>query len=459
MTITWILVCLVIIFAGIWAGRGVTSKQWVGNDRSLGPVAVGCVLAATQIGGMSIIGAAQNGYTLGIAASWYSIGNGAYLLMYALIAGILRDKMPTVTIPDYLEKRFSKYSSGLYSYIWLVMGFIYIPIQLKTIAGIIQTVFPALNSNAAIVVGLTMGAVYTAIAGMKGSSIIGKITCFGTYIVLAIFLIMNFGQFGGYSGLVSTLPSEFGSFTNGYPVSTIISYVLGGTISGFVMQTFVQALLSAKSTKAARTGSLIGYLLAGPISILAGIIGMMARASTPDLGDGSTAFAWVVSKYSDPMMAGLIMAMVTMIIVATVAGMILANGSIISRIYRTQINPDVDERKLLKFTRGGTLVFAYLSLIAAFLIPSAELTNMFLTLAYSTTTPASFSIIAGIFWKKATPQASFTSMICGVLTGVAWQVFKLSYIMQAVYAITIVTFGVGIIVTLLTAPKEIPSKI
>ena len=68
MTIVWLIACLAIIGAGIYAGKGISAKQWSGGDRSLGPVAVGCILAATQIGGMSIIGAAQNGYMLGISA-------------------------------------------------------------------------------------------------------------------------------------------------------------------------------------------------------------------------------------------------------------------------------------------------------------------------------------------------------------------------------------------------------
>lgn len=454
-SMVWLIVCLLIVGIGLLAGRGISAKQWTGGDRSLGPVAVGCILAATQIGGMSIVGAAQNGYTLGIAASWYSIANGVFLFLFALLAKILREKMPSEKIPDYLENRFSLASGRLYSYAWLVMGFIYIPIQLKTIAGIIQTVVPGLSANTAVVVGLTLAAFYTAIAGMKGASVIGKITCFGTYILLAIFLLLSLGNFSGYSGLIASLPAEYHDWTNGYPPSTIISYVLGGCLSAIVMQTFMQAYLSAKDVKSARNGSIIGYLLAAPISILAAIVGMMARSANGELGDGSSAFAWSINHFSNPVISGVILAFVTMIIIATVAGMILANGTIISRIYCTQIKPDAEEHHVLKVTRASTLIFAYLSLIAAFAIPSAALTNMFLTLVYSCTVPTSFSLIAGLFWKRANAAASLASMVCGLLTGVIWQVFNLSYIMQAVYAIALVTFAVGIIVTLLTSKEEI----
>ena len=451
-SVIWILVCLLIILAGILAGRGISSKQWTGGDRSMGPVAVGCVLAATQIGGMSIVGAAQNGYVLGIAASWYSIGNGAFLIVFALLAKLMRDNMPGETIPDYLEKRFSSAPSRLYSYAFLIMGFIYIPIQLKTIASVIQTVIPGLGDKLAIVLGLTMAAVYTTIAGMKGSSIIGKITCFGTYILLAAFLVKGLSEMGGYSALLTALPGEYGDWNNGYSVGTIVSYVLGGSLGAIVMQTFMQAYLAAKDVKTARWGSILGYILAAPISVLAALVGMMARSVNPDLGDGAGAFAWGIDFFAGDLVSGAILAFVTMIIIATVAGMILATGTLMSRIYRTQINPHVEEKKLMRYTRLATIIFAYLSLIAAFAIPSAALTDMFLALVYSCTVPASYSLIGGLLWKRVNSAAAFSSMICGLLTGLIWQVFSLGAYLEAVYAIAIVTFAVGILVTL-CAPR------
>ena len=104
------------------------------------------------------------------------------------------------------------------------------------------------------------------------------------------------------------------------------------------------------------------------------------------------------------------------------------------------------------YTRLATIIFAYLSLIAAFAIPSAALTDMFLALVYSCTVPASYSLIGGLLWKRVNSAAAFSSMICGLLTGLIWQVFSLGAYLEAVYAIAIVTFAVGILVTL-CAPR------
>ena len=64
---TWIITFVLIIGVGIYAGTKITSSsQWSGGDKTMGAFAIGAVLGAWQIGGMSIVGAAQNGYTMGI---------------------------------------------------------------------------------------------------------------------------------------------------------------------------------------------------------------------------------------------------------------------------------------------------------------------------------------------------------------------------------------------------------
>lgn len=82
MLITWGIALIAIMAAGIWAGRALeNSRQFTGSDRSQSAISIGCMLAAIQIGGMSIIGAAQNGYTTGIAGAWYSVAGCCYFFV------------------------------------------------------------------------------------------------------------------------------------------------------------------------------------------------------------------------------------------------------------------------------------------------------------------------------------------------------------------------------------------
>ena len=88
---TWIVTFILIIAVGIYAGTKIAhANQWSGSDRSMSAFAVGAMLGAWQIGGLSVVGAAENGYTMGIAGCWYSIASGVYILFLRLLAGTLR---------------------------------------------------------------------------------------------------------------------------------------------------------------------------------------------------------------------------------------------------------------------------------------------------------------------------------------------------------------------------------
>lgn len=452
---TWIVTFVLIVGVGIYAGTKITkSNQWNGGDRSMSVFAVGAMLGAWQIGGMSVVGAAQNGYTLGIAGCWYSIAGGVYFLLMAALAGPLRRSMTSSSLPDFLESRYGTGVARIQSYIWIVFGMIYIPIQLKTISSIIQIVLPGLNSGLAMFIGVTIAAIYTGFAGMKGSSAIGRVVCIGTYVLLIWFVVTNLGNFGGYSGLVASLPEGYGKLS-AMSTQQIVAWAVGGALSSIVMQSALQPMLAAKDDKTARNGCILGYIIAGPICILTAMIGMMARAANSDLGDGATAFAWAIKDMSSPLMAGVIFAVCTMIIAATMATMMMATGTILTNVYAKQINPKADDKTVLKVSRVGTIVVAYLSLVVGFVIPSAQITNMFLTLTYCVTAPFSFSVIVGLFWKRVNSKASLISVAAGILTAVVWVVAGLNDALNVVYPTIIVSYVVGIIVTLATAPAQV----
>ena len=223
-----------------------------------------------------------------------------------------------------------------------------------------------------------------------------------------------------------------------------------GILTSIVLQSALQPVLAAKSDKAATWGCVLGYVIAGPICILTAIIGMMARAKTDGLGDGATAFAWAIKDMSSPVMAGIIFAVMTMIIAATLATMMMATGTIVTNVYKKQINPKADEKKLLTMSRLGTVAVAYVSLLLGFFIPSAQMTNMFLTVNYVVTAPFSFSVLAGMFWKKANAKGSFWSIVAGIVVALIWVLAGLNESINVVYPTIIVCYIVGVIVSLTT---------
>lgn len=107
--LTWLITFSIVVGLGIYSGKSIKSaNQWTGGDKSMGAISIGCIFAAWQIGGMAIVGAAQNGYNLGISGAWYSIAGSFYFIALAFFAKIIRTKMPGESVPSYLQTRFDK---------------------------------------------------------------------------------------------------------------------------------------------------------------------------------------------------------------------------------------------------------------------------------------------------------------------------------------------------------------
>lgn len=453
LVLTWVVAFVAIVAIGIYAGTKITSSnQWSGGDKSMGALTLGFVFAAWQIGGMAVVGAAQNGFNLGISGAWYSIAGSFYFVAIAVMAKIIRERMPGDSVPNYLLHRFGVAPSRLYSYAWIIYGFLYIPMQLKTVASIIQIALPELGVNLAMFVGLTLAVIYTSFSGMKGASAVGRVVCIGMYALMVVFVFTTLPKFGGFSTMLSKLPPQYSSMTN-MPIQRIIAWIVGGCLSTAVMQSVLQPLLAAKDPTAARNGALLGYAFAAPICLFTATAGIFAAAAGAKLGNGATAFAWSIKEFSSSVFAGLIFAFATMIIAATMATMMLATGTIITNVYKTDINPNADDAKVLKISKVTTFVFAYLTLIPSVLIPSTAITNLFLTMQHVAAAPVSFSILVGLLWKGCTKEGSFWSMLTGMVVGVAWMLMGLTDTLEAVYPVVLVSYTVGIVVSLMTQKK------
>ena len=78
------------------------------------------------------------------------------------------------------------------------------------------------------------------------------------------------------------------------------------------------------------------------------------------------------------------------------------------------------------------------------------MTNMFLTVNYVVTAPFSFSVLAGMFWKKANAKGSFWSIVAGIVVALIWVLAGLNESINVVYPTIIVCYIVGVIVSLTT---------
>lgn len=152
-----------------------------------------------------------------------------------------------------MENRYSKGVSKLYSYAYLLMGFVYIPIQLFTLTTVFQTIMPSLSLTWACVIGLVLAISYTVVSGVSGANYVSKVSCILMYLTMAVGMFIALGKTGGIANLKSTLDASY--FTPfSMPTKTWFSWFLTCFVAFLTMQAAIQPSLIAKDDSNARRG-------------------------------------------------------------------------------------------------------------------------------------------------------------------------------------------------------------
>lgn len=453
-TLFWAITFCAICGAGVYSGMKVkTQAGWQTGGGTLNWLSVAVIMGAFQIGGVSIIGCAQDGFNMGISGAWYTlIGCLYYLYACFLWAPAFRKNMPTGSVPDFLEKKYSKGTALTYSYINVANGIIYVPLQLFTLSTVVQMAIPGINLWGAVIIGLGLAALYTAVGGIHAAKVVGRATCFSLYIAVVIACYLIVDRSGGWEALNQVLPASYFSWGN-VSGTKIFGWIVAGFFSSAIAQTTVQPMVSARSLKDARLGALIGAVIAGPIGIFTAIIGMCGKAG--NLTDtASLAFSTTVGHFVHPIFAGIIFGIASLIVATTMSSKMLATSTIMTSIYKIQINKNCTDKQALRFSRTFTVIYAFICLLPIAFVQRSTLSNLLMYLTMLTGVPMFFPVIAGMFWKKVTKQGAFWSMISGFVIGLIATVTPgMTKVIPSGLWIVCVGTIVGVTISLKTQPK------
>ena len=458
-TLFWAITFCAICGAGVYSGVKVKSQAgWQTANGELSWLSVAVIMGAFQIGGVSIIGCAQDGFNMGVSGAWYTLIGCLYYLYAAFIwAPAFRRNIPTGSMPDFLKKKYDSKTALTYSYINVLNGIVYVPLQLFTMATVIQMAIPGISLWSSVFVGLGLAALYTAVGGIHAAKVVSRATCFTLYfaVVVACYLIVD--RVGGWQALNEVLPASYFSWGN-VSGTKIFGWVVAGFFSSAIAQTTVQPMIAARSLKDARLGAVVGGVLAGPIGIFTAIIGMAGKAEEIT-ADSALAFSTTVSVHLHPIFAGIIFGIASLIVATTMSSKMLATSTIMTSIYKIQLKPGCTDHQALRFSRAFTVVYAFVCLIPIALIQKSTLSNLLMYLTMLTGVPMFFPVIAGMFWKKVTKPGAFWAMLSGFAIGlVATVTPAMTKVIPSGLWIVAVGTAVGVAVSLSTQPK-VPAAI
>lgn len=425
---------LLIIGMGLYVSR--KQKQTVDSyflaGRSLKWTTVGLSLFATNISTVHLIGLAADGYRVGLVVGNFECLAAFTLITLGLVFAPIYHRSGVVTLPDFLEQRYSAGSRVMLAIMGVVAAlFIHIGMTLYAGSTILHEFF-GFDVFTSVLVISAITTLYTVMGGLKAvvitESIQTVLLIIGSIAVTWLAVgALNEQGIDSFSKLRAALPEQHMSMIHKSGGFSWYAFVLGYPVLGIwywcADQTIVQRVLGAQTEQDAQ----IGPLFAGFIKILPLMImvfpGVMAFVLFQDqVGeDPNRALPVLINQLitADLLgLKGLIAAGLLAALMSTIAGALNSTSTLISIDVIKKLQPETSDAKLVIAGRITAVIVMILAIGwstmgSKFESIFAGLNAMIACLA----PPITVVFIWGVLWPRGTALASLITLIAGSVLG------------------------------------------
>ncbi|MGD0913205.1 MAG: sodium:solute symporter family protein [Terracidiphilus sp.] len=506
-----------VIWIGFYLkGQANTSEEFFMAGREMTAWIAGLSFVSANLGSLELMGWAGSAYQYGIlAAHWYWVGAIPAMLFLGMVMMPFYYVCKTHSVPGYLKLRYGQGASTVAAVSFAFMTVLMSGVNMFAMAVVMKVVL-GWDLNFSIIVSSLAVAAYVALGGLR-SAIFNEVLQFmliwGGALLVPILGLVETGGWTGFkarlahniqTGLIA--PGDYthmwrsmGHFSDN-PMGihwTGIVFGLGFAISfGYWTTDFlvVQRVLAARNLRSARMAPVIGsfFKMAVPfIVILPGLLGLVVLTNpdgslmhlvdqslvTPGSGLHSynEVLPLMMVRYMGPGLLGL---GITALIAGFMSGM-AGNVSAFSAvwtydIYQPHIRKNAPDEHYVAVGRWATILGVVVSILTAYLVMHAASIMDYVQALFSFfISPLLGVVLVGMFWKRATKAGGFWGLLLGTLTSIGlWAWVKadpsaLRYVAispdakamaenmyRALWSV-IVSMGVNVIVSLLTAPKSL----
>ncbi len=417
----------IVLFLGLWAGRGVKSmKDYATAGKSFGTLAIFATLSASFIGGGFSTGNAEKVFLVGIANIVALWGFSFKEIMVArYIAPRMKNYPDAISVGDIMEPHYGK-GARLFSGVFGVLLCAGILGAQVGAMGYVFNLFMGLSRELGIMLGCGIVIFYATIGGMR--SVVW--TDIFQFIVLAIGLPLTlyFGieHAGGLDAVMNAIPDTHTTIASDPAAflslgALFIAFFLGETL----VPPYVQRLLIGKGTKEVVRGTMLSGLFSIPFFAITGLIGLVALALNPEL-NANLALPYVVQESLPPLLQGIVIAALISIIMSSADSFL--NGASIA--FTNDIVPSIVKRKLssktkLRTAQGVTLLVGILSIVFALSIKSVL---DILLYAYNFWAPTVLiPLAAAILGAYVSRKRFIAGAIAGITAALLWNFLDSPY--------------------------------
>ena len=412
-----IIFALILVILGAYIGqRAQSASDFFVGGRNFNSGILFTTLIAANLGAGSTVGVAALAYTHGLSAWWWigSAGIGSMILAFIVGPKIWRIARENnfYTLSDYLDKRYSKFFSGIIALMMSIGTLALFSGQLLGIAWILEVV-AGVPKIYGVITGALVTTLYFAAGGLLSGAFVNIIE---VAVILAGFIValpFVWNYTGGLEGIKSHVANSSYFDFFGMGSTAIIGYIVMLVPSFFISPGLIGKVFAARDERAIKIGTALNGLVQLFFAIIPVIIGMSAYACFPDLTRADLALPTAMKNMMPFFAASLALAAIFAAEVSTADTVLyMLAGSLTNDIYKRFFHPNISDKNLLTLSRFTTIICGILGVILALRLESiiSALTIFYSLMSVSLSAP----LIFGLFSKRASNLGAIFSAVAGI---------------------------------------------
>ena len=299
-------------------------ENYVLAGRKLTTPLVMVSVVGLAVGGASTIGVAEQAYTKGLSAGWYTAAWGIGAIVMGLTVAKRYRRMNITTVPELLERYYGRNSMIAGIACQILVQLVIMSLQFVAGGAILSALLPdfftpltGMLISAVVFIGITL------IGGMWSASQSNLLNVTLQYIGITVASWIIVQLAGGMTNVALHMPSihslDFISGVGGMTITTWIVVLITVNLS---LQAIIQISLGAKDVRTAQKGFIIGGLIMLPVGFLSALLGVIAAEMYPDI-NAATALPRLIMTLN-PWIAGITLASLWAADVSTACNLLLS---------------------------------------------------------------------------------------------------------------------------------------
>jgi SSS family solute:Na+ symporter len=408
--------------------RSRAGDDWAVASGRMGVLMVAVGIAGTRVGGAATYGVAGDVITGGVWAMWYSVNTFLALALVGVFYTVPYRRLGIQTVGEVFLHRFNSRRCQWLTSLCVQMEYLIVNIIEPYVIGRILSAMTGLPFGVAVLLSGVLIVAYTSTGGIWGSAATNLIHCIAILVGLSAVAIVGLNHLGGWERI--TVAVDAALTQNGVDPAAwwavagagwlpVLGMFFAATLHTPAASVYVNFAAAGRDERDVRRAFILGGLIAAPMPLLAGIIGIETVAkygAAAQLASYQTLTRLAVDI--NPWIGGVALAAVLAAVVSSGGPILLSSATMFVRDWIPGSSRWEQSRRLAAY-RTTTIVYGMLAAVIAWLGPIGSILDLLL-FGFAMVVPPALAVTFLLYWKRTTEAGAFYGMVLGFAGGLIW---------------------------------------